>query len=159
MMRPTVLSIFGLGVACTRAALHPPYSAQPVDALVEVAAPPPPARVESVPQRPDPTAVWIDGEWTWRRQKWAWIAGRWVDPPFGSTFSPWTFVRSSDLRFWYAPGTWRDAKGATLTPPATLATAKVDGSEVVNARGQAPTVGATVSSAATSASPSPRTLP
>ena len=131
-------------VACGRALAHPPYSAQPSTALVEVAAAPPPGRIEVVPLRPNPRAVWIDGEWSWRRQRWAWIEGRWVDPPAAATFSPWVFVRGPDGRMWYAPGTWRSSTGAPIDPPPPLRSAHVEPTQVVNASGAAETTGPTM---------------
>jgi hypothetical protein len=133
-----------LVVACTSSLPRPAYSPQPTSALVEVARPPPPARVELVPARPSASALWIDGEWTWRRGRWAWLPGRWVDAPPSETFSPWVFVRAPDGTFFYAPGTWRDAKGAPVGPPAALGIATVESGEVVNADGTTEATGPTL---------------
>jgi hypothetical protein len=109
--------------ACSARLPHPIYSQQPTSALVEVAFAPPPARPELIPARPRDDAVWIDGEWAWRGRRWAWRAGRWVEPPAGATFSPWTTVRRDDGVLFFAPGTWRDAKGDAIDAPKALATA------------------------------------
>ena len=111
---------------------------------MKVTAPPPPARVELVPPRPDAAALWIDGEWTWRRQRWAWMPGRWVDAPPGATFSPWAFVRAPDGELWYAPGVWRDAQGATIDSPPPLAVATAESGAVVTADGTTETTGPTL---------------
>jgi hypothetical protein len=130
--------------ACTESVAHPPYAPQPTNALVEVDLPPPPGRVESIPERPSKRdVVWVDGEWTWHRARWAWKPGRWVATPAGGKFMPWVFVRGPDGRLWYAPGAWRDAKGAAVDPPA-LAVAQVDAVEVVNASGDTETTGPTL---------------
>ncbi|MGH7271468.1 MAG: hypothetical protein ACREJ3_13645 [Polyangiaceae bacterium] len=129
--------------ACARSFPHPPYSAQPTSALVEVQAPAPPGRVEIVPARPS-GAVWIDGEWTWRRARWAWTPGRWLIAPAGETFSPWVFVRSADGRLYFAPGVWRGARGAPIDPPPSLATAQVETTAVVDANGEAVITGRTL---------------
>jgi hypothetical protein len=126
-----------LVTACGSPVVHPPVTPQPSAALVEVDSPPPPARVETVPPRPSGVAVWIDGEWIWRRARWAWLEGRWVAPPSGGAFAPWVFVRGSDGRLWYAPGTWRDSQGAALPAPAALARASVEPSGVFDAEGNA----------------------
>jgi WXXGXW repeat (2 copies) len=123
---------------------RPPYSAQPTSALVELRVPPPPARVEAVPALPKAGAVWIDGEWTLRRARWAWIPGRWVLPPEAETFSPWVVVRGKDGRLWQAPGTWRDAHGKAIDGPTPLAVAGVDSSQVVNANGETEPTGRTL---------------
>jgi hypothetical protein len=121
--------------SCTSHLRHATYTPQPTSALVEVIRPPPPARVEMVPTPPNAAAVWVDGEWTWRRQRWAWTPGRWVVQPPHASFSPWVFVRAPDGTFWYAPGVWRGEKGEPLDAPQALAVATVEGSEVLNADG------------------------
>jgi hypothetical protein len=134
----TLLAAFaGVLAACSGRLAHPPYVAQPSGALVEVVMPPPPGRVEVVPERPRADAVWIDGEWTWKRRRWAWTAGRWVEAPPGAAFSPWVFERGLDGRLWVAPGVWRarDASGTVVAPPEPLVSAKVDSAAVVNASG------------------------
>ncbi len=148
-MRPTVYratlgSVATFLSACAGTVAHPPYAPQPESALVEVVSPPPPGRVEVVPDRPNRGAVWVDGEWAWRRRRWAWSAGAWVDPPPGAAFSPWVFVRGPDGTFWYAPGTWRDAKGVGVTPPEPLVAARVDSSAVVDASGLTENTGTTL---------------
>ncbi len=131
-------------LACSGRLPHATYTPQPTSALVSVATPPPPARVELVPARPNALAVWVDGEWTWRRALWAWMPGRWVEPAAGSTFSPWVFVRGSDGALWYAPGVWRDAKGTQVDAPPALAVATVETGEVVNAQGTTEATGPTL---------------
>ncbi len=139
MALPAVLS-----AACSAPLPHPTYAPQPSSALVEVSRPAPPARVEAVPGRPAPTAVWLDGEWTWRRGRWAWLIGRWVDPPPGAAFSPWVFVRGLDGSLYYAPGVWRDTKGAPIDPPVALVRAQVESNVVVDADGTVEATGPTL---------------
>src|ERR1019366_3656594 len=101
---------------------------------------PPPARVEIVPARPTTLAVWVDGEWIWRRGRWAWLTGRWVMAPAGAVFSPWVSERGAAGRLWFAPGTWRDARGAIIDLP-SLAMASVEAGAVVDADGATETTG------------------
>jgi hypothetical protein len=115
----------------------PRYVAQTSDALGEVGYPPPPARVEIVPPRPRPDAVWIDGEWMWQGRRWAWRPGRWVVPPPNAAFSPWTATRDANGTLYYAPGTWRDESGKAIESPPAIATAHLRGGTVVNAEGEA----------------------
>ncbi len=133
--------------ACAGHFPHPPYSAQPTSALVELRLPVPPARVETTPPRPRAaSAVWIDGEWTLRRGRWAWLPGRWVKPPEGATFSPWVVVRGGDGKLWHAPGTWRDAHGEPIEEPAPLSVATVESQPVVSASGEIEVTGRTLRS-------------
>jgi hypothetical protein len=145
-MRWAVLIAAAVTSACARGHFpRPPYSAQPTSALAELREPMPPARVEAIPTRPPKkTAVWIDGEWTERRGRWAWMPGRWVDPPPDATFSPWVVVRSADGRLWHAPGVWRDAKGNPIDDPIPLSVASVESQPVVNASGEIEVTGRTL---------------
>lgn len=132
-------------VACGRTLPHPPYIQQPSSALVAVAAEPPPARVEHVPPRPAAKgAVWLDGEWTERRGRWAWKPGRWVVAPPGASYSPWAFVRGLDGAPYFAPGTFRDAQGAAVDEPPPLAVARPSVVPVIGPDGLAETVGRTI---------------
>jgi hypothetical protein len=142
-MRACVVLLAAALGACARSLPRPAYAPQPPGALVEVTMPPPPGRVEEVPKAPNRSAVWVDGEWHWRRHKWAWQSGYWALAPLGARLSPWVFVRGSDGRFWMAPSVWRDAAGSELPTPPELAVARPGVAEVVNAAGAAETTGMT----------------
>ena len=115
----------------------PAYVAHPTSALVEVPYPPPPARVEYVPERPkDGNMVWLDGEWTWRGRRWGWKAGRWVVPPADAKFSPWTDVRDDRGTLSAAEGAGRDSKGVPLADPAPFTLAKTTAGTLVSADGE-----------------------
>src|SRR5262249_15342814 len=124
-------------IACGVSRLPTPaYSQQQTNAYTEVPYPPPPARVELVPERPENEgAVWIDGEWTWEGKHWAWKRGRWVVPPPGATFSPWTTTRDATGVLYLAEGTWRDRDGGEIAAPPELAYAKPSGGGVVDPEG------------------------
>jgi hypothetical protein len=102
----------------------PSYVGQPQQALVQVPYPPPPARVEYVPDQPDDDAVWIDGEWVWQGRRYAWKPGRWVKPPPNASFAPWTAVRDTMGSLYVAEGSWRDGKGNEVAAPNPLKTGK-----------------------------------
>jgi hypothetical protein len=103
--------------------------------------PPPPARVEFIPKRPAPDALWVDGEWVWRGRRWAWKVGRWIKAPDGARFSPWTMVLGPQGTVYYAAGVWRDVHNAALPDPAALATATVNSGEVDDPEGDAEDTG------------------
>lgn len=125
-------------VACGMSKLpKPSYVGHPTSALVEVPYPPPPARVEFVPDAPkSDTAVWLDGEWTWRGRRWGWKAGRWVEPPKDAKYSPWTQVRDPRGTLYVAEGVWRDAKGNPLDDPKPLVTARSQAGGLVTPEGE-----------------------
>jgi len=120
--------------------LPEPDRAEPIavraENAVEVPYPPPPARVEFVPDRPRSGTVWIDGEWSWTGQRWAWTYGRWVQPPESATFSPWKTARTSDGVLLFVPGRWRNAAGAELADPEPLARGRARQENVVTPPGQ-----------------------
>ena len=44
---------------------------------------PPVARVEVVPVKPYPRAVWVAGHWRWNHGRYVWVPGRWIKRPRG----------------------------------------------------------------------------
>jgi hypothetical protein len=117
--------------------------AQPTSALVVVPYPPPPARVEIVPP-PVEGAVWLDGEWDWQGASFAWRRGRWVKPPPGARYSPWTTVRGEDGTVYFAPGVWRDSSARPVADPPPRATAKSASNPVVDPEGHLEITGHTI---------------
>jgi hypothetical protein len=157
-----------LVLACGGQLPVPTYIQQRSSSLAPVRYPPPPARVEFVPNQPVSEAVWLDGEWVWRGRRWAWRPGRWVVPPNGVRFSPWTLVRGDDGTIYYASGAWRDAKDQDVSEPPAISIAKPSLGEVVNPEGERENTGliigsgrrgapAAVSAPAASATSSPPT--
>jgi hypothetical protein len=138
------LGISSIAWGCAGSLPHPPYAAQPSSALSLVPIAPPPPRVEQVPESPGHGAVWIDGEWIFRRGRWAWLLGRWVTAPTGAFFSAWVIVRAPDGALYLAPGTWRDKDGKAIDPPSPLAAATASAGPVVDAEGVIQMTGRTV---------------
>lgn len=97
--------------ACGPARLPAPaYTSHEGEDGVVVPELPPPARVEIVGPRPDPRAVWLDGEWQWREGGWRWKAGRWEVPPAGSAWAPPTTIRTEEGALVHWDGLWRRMK-------------------------------------------------
>lgn len=128
------------GCACTSALPQPATVAQPEEAFEPVPYPPPPPRPEWVPEAPAPDAVWVDGEWQFRR-RWRWVYGRWVRPPEGAGFARSALRITEQGVLTYAPGSWRSAEGAVLQEPRALAVAAADGGDVVEDLGRNVDVG------------------
>lgn len=101
----------------------PPKGSQPVEAFTEVPFPPPPGRVEYVPEKPRSTATWIDGQYRWQAGRWQWEHGGWYDVPPGVGYATWETRRRTDGRLLYAPGTWRAKNGKDAPEPVLLAQA------------------------------------
>lgn len=129
------------GFACSSSVKTPHYTRQPTSALVEVPYPPPPARVEQIPQQPNDAAVWIDGEWVWQTRRWAWRKGRWVVPPAGASFAPWTTVRDATGTLYVATGMWRNANGEDVAEPPAISPSKPQGMAVVTNEGDQVDIG------------------
>lgn len=141
-------------IACGRARLPAPnYVRQPPLSLVEVPYPPPPARVEYVPDQPDRAAVWLDGEWVWQGRRYAWKPGRWVRPPANASFAPWTTVRNTIGMLYMAEGTWRDRDGNEIAPPDPLTLGSPRPGAIIGPRGEALAIHGVQSPEASTAKP------
>jgi hypothetical protein len=138
-----IAAVFALG-ACSHVLPRPPFVAQPTSALFIVATAPPPARAELVPGKPASHAVWLDGEWEWQGRKWAWKRGRWVLPPEGARYSPWTMTRDETGALWFAPGVWRNASGEEVDEPDALAFGRTSLGDVTSPSGEKENVGRTL---------------
>jgi hypothetical protein len=126
---PTLLAIAALaGVtielfACGGRLPQPASATQPPDAFHEVPYPPPPAKVEYVPDPPRKDAVWVNGQWRWLTTDWRWERGGWYAVPAGLGFARWETRREVDGRLLFAPASWRDARGQEAPTPTLLAQA------------------------------------
>jgi hypothetical protein len=86
---------------------------------------PRPPRVEIVPPRPHGDALWVDGSWAWQGDRYRWEPGAWVVAPEGGRLARWVVVRrTADGQLFFAPTTWKNAKGEPLPAPAPLARAR-----------------------------------
>jgi len=131
-----IVSATLVAAACGAGRLpSPPYVGQPGSALVQVPYPPPPARVEFVPDKPDSGAVWIDGEWVWQGRRYAWKPGRWVKTPAGASFAPWQAVRDTMGTLYIAQGSWRDREGKEIEPPPVLRSGTPNAGAVTDSEG------------------------
>ena len=75
-------------------------------AEVTVGEAPPAPLVETVTEAPDPTFVWIGGNWVWRNH-WVWEHGRWARPPHpGAVWVPHSYVNRGGRHVWVRGG-WR----------------------------------------------------
>lgn len=139
------LSVAGdLGlVACGTPSLpRPALAPHKSTDLVPLATPPPPAKVEIVPPRPEiEGVVWIDGEWSFEGRRARWRRGRWLIPPRGARFAPWVEVRADDGQLYFAPGKWIDASGADLEAPRSVLEAESSKTTVLNDVGEEEDVG------------------
>jgi hypothetical protein len=103
---------------------------------VEVPFPPPPSKVEMVPEKPVSAAVWVDGSWSWNGRRWAWEYGYWALPPKGATYSPWRTVQKTDGTLIFEAAIWRDERGVELPSPPLASPGKAHEGNVVAPEGQ-----------------------
>jgi hypothetical protein len=95
-----------------------------------------------IPERPSETAVWIDGEWRWRRRRWFWVYGRWVEPPEqGARFARAALRFDQTGQLFFAPGAWRTSDGKTLSYPEARDRAATTTGDVVEETGVLEEVG------------------
>jgi hypothetical protein len=119
--RWTIVTASALASSCSGTLPQPVRTSPPAEAYVRVPYPPPPARVETVPKRPDKPSVWIDGQWTWDGLEYRWVSGGWVAlPASGVRFSPWDVRIRADGSFEFAAAAWRDGSGRALPSPPVL---------------------------------------
>jgi hypothetical protein len=91
--------------------------------FIEVDYPPPPARIEEIPEqlagRPD--CRWMDGFFSWQGRRWEWNPGRWVVAPAGCERAPGAlnWSRQDPPRLYYTPPYWyaADASGTLSQRP------------------------------------------
>ncbi len=141
---PTWLLPLTLSLACGSPSLPgPKLVAHLTKDLLAVEYPPPPARSEIIPTRPEGNVVWLDGEWQFRGKRWRWRRGRWLEMPAGADlrFAPWTFARGIDGRLYVAEGRWVDAKGVEMESPRVVAEAPASKAIVINEEGEDENVG------------------
>ncbi|HEY8993810.1 MAG TPA: YXWGXW repeat-containing protein [Lacunisphaera sp.] len=82
-----------------------PQPTQPSQVVVVQA--PPAVQQEAVTARPSSDHVWIAGYWTWRDNRYEWIAGRWEVPPHSSaTWIAPRWERLSDGTYRFYEGYW-----------------------------------------------------
>ncbi len=74
---------------------------------VVMQAPPAPPPPEAIPTRPSAQHVWLAGYWTWRNNRYEWMAGRWELPPHSgaSWVSPRWSPEGGSYRFY--EGYWK----------------------------------------------------
>ncbi len=146
-----VIVVMGLSLshACGSSIPAPTTRRHPTGTnYIEIPYPPPAARVEIIPPKPqEGGAVWIDGEWTWQGKSWVWEPGGWVAPPPGSYFASWEMLRLDNGKLLFAPGSWHAPDGHALPKPPVLLLAQ-------SSLGEAPTrPTATAPAASSSAGP------
>jgi hypothetical protein len=141
-------------VACSSRIPHPSYTARSTTELVEADYPPPPARVEFVPEAPSGDAVWLNGEWSWTGRRWGWKPGGWVSPPKGAAYSRGAVVRRQDGKLFTSTSRWQGPDGGEIPAPPFLRGSSGKSSSVVDPEGDpAPTAGDLQSDGGTATSP------
>lgn len=136
------ISSLWLWSGCGPSVNLPARGPQPDDAFEPVDFPPPAARPEIIPEPPSDTAVWIDGEWRWRRNRWHWVFGRWTEPP-----APDVFFAPSELRYTesgellHASGRWRHPERGGVQHPSSERLAETTTGDVVEETGIVEDVG------------------
>jgi hypothetical protein len=98
-----------LEISCAKGVPSPRYTSHASSEWIEVPFPPPPTRVEVLPEMPDhgDGAVWIDGEWNFEGTRWRWQRGSMIVPEPGARYAPWQLVRAKDGRLYFCKGLWR----------------------------------------------------
>jgi hypothetical protein len=111
----------------------PEAAEQPLAAFSEVPYPPPAALAETVPPRPNRDGVvWLDGEWVYHGDAYAWRRGGWVVPPPAGRFAAWRAWYRRDGRLMMARGTWYGPKQERLRRPEPIVPAFTPANEITS---------------------------
>ncbi|HTL67787.1 MAG TPA: YXWGXW repeat-containing protein [Lacunisphaera sp.] len=86
-------------------AVAPAQTTAPAPVIVMSA--PPAVQTEAVTERPNSDDKWVPGYWTWRDQRYEWVAGHWELPPSpSSTWIAPRWERLSDGTYRFYEGYW-----------------------------------------------------
>jgi hypothetical protein len=109
------LAVLAAGVPAFTAQAQPRPAELPVPPPMDlhvrvVPEAPPPLRAEVVIPRPGPNHVWVKGYWHHDGAAWAWMDGRWIEPP--RPHVRWITARYErvDGGTRYIPGHWSHEK-------------------------------------------------
>ena len=121
MAEASILLACSLGAACSASHLpRPPISPQFPEDFLPVTEPAPAPRAQAIPARPNPNAVWIDGEWVPAGPRWRWQPGGWATPPAGATLALHQSSWQSDGSLRHAPSVFHLRDGSRLTVASVL---------------------------------------
>ena len=124
-VKALVIAVLGV-VACGMSLPGPPKGSPPLASFSDVPFPPPPGRLERVPDRPKERSVWVDGSWEWTGSRWRWKDGGWfAAPPPGVVYTQWETMRPDGTRLLFASADWRDRDGKEVPEPRLLASASM----------------------------------
>jgi hypothetical protein len=108
----TPVLVTGLLCACAGGLQEIPRGEHPITGATPVAVdtPPPPARAETVPAKPKPDCLWVEGHWSRKGSNWAWSPGRWVrltEPCYyAESLAIWIPTSDGHGALFYTPGEW-----------------------------------------------------
>jgi hypothetical protein len=115
--------VFGL-TACSNAVLGVPKGPHPAAGGVRplpVDSRPPAPQVQVIPDRPNSTCRWLDGEWTWQRNAWAWVEGGWVQSSdacyYAESSLTWQGGAGSAGVLYFVPAQWYRQPSLELCAP------------------------------------------
>jgi hypothetical protein len=107
-----------LCTGCASSLPVPPRAVHTQDSFVDVPYPPPAALAETMPPRPNVAPViWVDGDWKFRGNSYAWERGGWYETPNEAGYARSEVRYSPDGRILFAPGVWYSSKGEVLPKP------------------------------------------
>jgi hypothetical protein len=81
----------------------------------------PPPRQEVITESPGPSYVWIRGRWKRTPDKWTWVSGKWVKPPFSNAYWVPGYWQLRGGKYKWETGHWAAAsQGVVVAKPVAV---------------------------------------
>jgi hypothetical protein len=96
-----------------------PAPEAPVVSQTYLPLPPPPQ--ETIVAQPSPEQVWVGGHWDRTPDKWNWIPGSWIQPPFSNAYWQPGYWQHQDGTFVWEDAHWAAAnQGVVVSKPVVV---------------------------------------
>jgi hypothetical protein len=80
----------------------------------------PPPQQELITSAPSPSYVWVPGQWQRTPDKWNWVGGQWVQPPFNNAYWEPGYWQHRSGNYQWETGHWAAAgQGVVVSKPVT----------------------------------------
>jgi hypothetical protein len=94
---------------------------EPADVVSPTYVAVPPPQQEVITAAPAPSFVWVPGQWQRTPDKWTWMAGNWVQPPFSNAYWVPGYWQHRGGNYQWETGHWAaSSQGVIVAKPVTV---------------------------------------